>query len=354
MTLSADHDRRNAMLGACAFVMAHGLFAAPAWAQATQAETKAKPTLRPVRIVSAQGNQVVTMQELVKQQGYPEELGIDPEILTVGDGTKLIAALLSGSSDVCVFAGFSQTLAAIEKGARMKIIAGASITGQQAVFSAKPDIKSVADLAGKTIGVGALGAQLHQVMIALLRKKGVDVSGVRFVNIGSSADVFRAIVAKTVDAGPAQADIFDQLEKYKIHVLDGGTFTRDLPEYTWQASFAMDRFIAGNRDLLVRVLAAYGKAYRFVQSDPASKEAFIHARWQALGGANFDLAAAEAASQWQFVQDNKPYALDLRISPERVDYMQRLNVDVGAQRKVLPYEQITDMSLAADAVHMMG
>ena len=123
MTLSADHDRRNAMLGACAFMMAHGLFAAPAWA----AETKAKPTLRPVRIVSAQGNQVVTMQELVRQQGYLEELGIDPEILTVGDGTKLIGALLSGSSDVCVFAGFSQTLAAIEKGARMKIIAGASV-----------------------------------------------------------------------------------------------------------------------------------------------------------------------------------------------------------------------------------
>jgi ABC-type nitrate/sulfonate/bicarbonate transport system substrate-binding protein len=191
-------------------------------------------------------------------------------------------------------------------------------------------------------------------MIALLKKKGVDPSGVRFVNIGSSADVFRAIVAKTVDAGPAQADIFNQLAKYKVHMLEEGTFTRDLPEYTWQASFAMDRVIADKRDLLVRVLAAYGKAYRFVQSDPASKEAFIRARWQALGGASFDTVAAEATGQWQFVQDNKPYALDLRISPERVEYMQRLNVDVGAQRNILPYEQVTDMSLAADAVRLMG
>ena len=347
MALRADQDRRNVMMGACAFVLAHALFAAPAWAQA-------KKTLRPVRIASAQGNQVVTMQELVRAQGYLEEFGIDPEILTVGDGTKLIGALLSGSSDICVFAGFNQTLAAIEKGARMKIIAGASITGQQALFSAKPEIKSVHDLAGKTIGVGALGAQLHQVTIALLKKKGVDLSNVRFVNVGSSADVFRAMVAKTVDAGPAQADIFNQLQKYKIHMLDEGAFTRDLPEYTWQASFATDRVIAGDRDLLVRVLAAYGKAYRFVQSDPSSKEAFIKARWKALGGASFDAVAEEAAGQWQFVQDNKPYALDLRISPERVDYMQRLNVDVGAQRKILPYEQVTDMSLAADAAHMIG
>jgi ABC-type nitrate/sulfonate/bicarbonate transport system substrate-binding protein len=349
MTFPADQDRRNAMVGACAFMLAHGLFSSPAWAQA-------KTTLRPVKIASAQGNQVVTMQELVKAQGYLEELGIDPEILTVGDGTKLIGALMSGGSDVCIFAGFNQTLAAIEKGARMKIIAGASITGQQAVFSAKPDIRSVHDLKGRIIGVGALGAQLHQVMIALLKKKGVDLASVRFVNIGSSGDVFRAIVAKTVDAGPAQADVFNQLEKYKIHMLEGGAFTQDLPEYTWQASFAMDRVIAANRDLLVRVLAAYGKAYRFVQTDPSSKEAFIKARWKALGGggANFDAVAAEASGQWQYVQDNRPYALDLRISPERVEYMQRLNVDVGAQRKVLPYEQVTNMSLAADAVRLMG
>src|SRR5215471_11312342 len=168
MTQPADQNRRNTLLAAGAFALAHGLFSAPAWPQA-------KPTLRPVRIASAQGNQVVTMQELVKSQGYLEEFGIAPEILTVGDGTKLIAALLSGGSDICVFAGFNQTLAAIEKGARMKIIAGASITGQQAVFSAKPEIKSVHDLVGKTIGVGAVGAQLHQVMIALLRKKGVDL-----------------------------------------------------------------------------------------------------------------------------------------------------------------------------------
>ena len=106
MTLRADQDRRNAMLGACAFMLAHGLFSVPAWSQAEKA-------LRPVRIASAQGNQVVTMQELVRSQGYLEEFGIEPEVLTVGDGTKLIGALMSGSSDICIFAGFNQTLAAI-------------------------------------------------------------------------------------------------------------------------------------------------------------------------------------------------------------------------------------------------
>jgi ABC-type nitrate/sulfonate/bicarbonate transport system substrate-binding protein len=344
--LPADRDRRNAMLGTCAFMLAHGLFAAPALSQA-------RKSLRPVRIASAQGNLIFTMQELVKAQGYLNEFGIDPEILTVSDGSKLIGALTSGSSDICVLAGFSQTLVAIEKGARMKIIACASVGGQLGMVSAKPKIKSVHDLNGKVIGVGAVGALLHQVTVALLKKNGIDIASVRFVNIGSSADVFRAVVAGTVDAGPVQADVFNQLEKYKLHLVEGGAFWRDLPEYTWQASFAMDRVIAEHRDLLVRVLAAYGKAYRFAQADPTSKEAFIQARWKSLGGASFETVAEEAAAQWQFIRDNKFYALDLYMSPERVDYMQRLNIEMGTQRRILPYEQVTDLSLAADAVRMI-
>src|SRR5882757_7185427 len=85
-----------------------------------------------VHIVSSQGNQATVMQELMKSQGYLQELGIDPEILTVGDGAKLIGAMLGGGSDICIFSGFNQLFPAIERGAKLKIIAGASITGQQA------------------------------------------------------------------------------------------------------------------------------------------------------------------------------------------------------------------------------
>src|ERR1700719_1360848 len=83
---------------------AGGMFAAalpaPAIAQGRSARTL-------VRIVSSQGNQAAVMQELMKAQGYLEELGIEPDILTVGDGTKLIGAVLGGGSDICIFSGFN-------------------------------------------------------------------------------------------------------------------------------------------------------------------------------------------------------------------------------------------------------
>lgn len=319
----------------------------------TSAIAQSRIARAPVRIVSSQGNQATVMQELMKAQGYLEEFGIEPEILTVGDGTKLIGAVLGGGSDICIFSGFNQLFPAIERGARLKIIAGASITGQQAVFSGRPEVKSVKDLVGRTVGVGAIGAQLHQVMVALLRKKRIDPASVLFQNVGSSGDVFRAVTARTVDAGPAQADTLSQISKHNIHMLEDGEFAKDLPEYTWQASFATDRAIQEKRDVLVRVLAAYCKLYRFVQG-PGSRDAFIKARLVALGGKDDASTTQEAIDQWNYVQLHKIYTPDLLISEERIRWMQALNIEVGSQKTIMPMERVADMSLARDAVTMIG
>jgi hypothetical protein len=42
------------------------------------------------------------------------------------------------------------------------------------------------------------------------------------------------------------------------------------------------------------------------------------------------------------------------LSPERVRYMQELNVSLGVQKSVLPYECVCDMSLAQDAIKLLG
>ncbi len=42
------------------------------------------------------------------------------------------------------------------------------------------------------------------------------------------------------------------------------------------------------------------------------------------------------------------------MSPERIDYMQRLNITVGNQQKMLPYDQVADMSLAQDAIKLIS
>jgi NitT/TauT family transport system substrate-binding protein len=299
-----------------------------------------------INVVNTSGNTNVVLATLLKQEGIFDRLGLDANILHVSDGSKLIGSLLSGETDMCALSGFGQVLPAIEKGARLKILAGGALLGLQGIMTKHPAIKTVKDLEGRTVGTGSIGALLHQLVVALLRKKGVDEKKVRFVNVGSSTDVFRAVVAGTIDAGPSEAWLQGRLG---TRMLEDGRFYADLQEYTYQASYGSDRAIATKREALVRTLAAYGRLYRFL-GEAKSREPFVRAFATATSKDNRE----EAEAQWQFYQDHTPFAVDLVLSEQRVRYMQDLNVSLGVQKVVLPYEQVCDMSLARDAVKLLG
>jgi ABC-type nitrate/sulfonate/bicarbonate transport system substrate-binding protein len=303
-----------------------------------------------VNIVGAAAITGAALQEIMKEQGFFKKFGLAPNIISVGDGSKLMGAVIGGSSDIVVISGFSQVLAAIEKGAKIKLVAATRFLVDDVIYSKRPDIHRLKDVEGHTFGTGSPGALLHHMTVALMRKKGVDAAKVRFVNIGSSTDVFRAVVAGTVDAGIALNDVYDQQSHYGVHALDDGLVYDELPEYTYQASYSSDRAIAGKRDLLARTLAAYGTLWRFIQG-PDSKDAFVRARVAVTGSA---IGGAEGATEWEFVQKHKPYAGDLLLSEERVRYMQEINLDLGLQKRMLPYDQVADMTLAQDALKLMG
>ena len=79
----------------------------------------------PVAIANASGNVNLTMQELMKQQGYLQEMGLAPTITNVADGSKITGGLIGGDVDLATMAGFGQVFPAIERGAKLKILAGA-------------------------------------------------------------------------------------------------------------------------------------------------------------------------------------------------------------------------------------
>src|SRR5579872_3991837 len=157
--------------------------------------------LKPVNLVSTAGTTNTVIAALINEMGYFKALGIAPNYMTVGDGTKVVAALISGAADICPTSGFTQVLAAIERGAPLKLLGGGALKNFNTLFSANPDVKTLKDLEGRTVGIGALGTQLHQTMIALFRKYGVDSSKVTFANVGASVDVLKAVIARVVDAG---------------------------------------------------------------------------------------------------------------------------------------------------------
>ena len=327
-------DRRSLL--ASGLTLSATALAAPAFAQAA---------LQKMDIVSTSGALVVG--QLMKDRGYLQKAGIDGRIQAVSDGGKAIAALTGGDADIVVGTGFGQVLTAIEKGAKISILAGAGMLNDAAIYTKRPEIRSLRDLEGRSVGVGALGSLLHQMVALMLKAKGGDPDKVHFVNVGSVVDVFRAVSAGTVDAGPGPADVYDQLDSFGLTALPDGRLWTELPDYTNQATYTTEKVLAEKRDALVRTMAAYARLYRFMQQDE-SFEAFASARAQANG--KDDRVAAQ--SQWKFYRDYKMFAEDLVLSEQRVAFMQKLNVESGAQKSMMPYDRITDMSLARDAVKL--
>ena len=306
-------------------------------------------TLDKLRVIGTIGNLPQVMQQMVKDLGFLEDFGLDVTFTNVTDGNRITSSIISGDADACMLSGFSQIPIAVEKGATIKIIAGSTLLLNQCVFAKSPNIKTVKDLEGKTVGVGSLGSLLHQLMLALFKKKGVDPGSVRFANVGNNQEVFRAVVAGVVDAGPSTVDVYNRQAEFGVHSLSDGEFWTELPEYTQQGSFVSDRAIATKRDSLVRLLAAYGKLYRFLQS-PASKTAFTKARAAVLGDKSDD---ADSVFQWDWIQKYKPLDVDLVLSEERVRYLEQLNIDVGSQKELIPVDRLIDMTLARDAVKLL-
>lgn len=271
----------------------------------------------------------LVIAELMRRQRFLESFGLAPNLLGVAGGTKILGGGVSGYVDASLMSGFGQVFPAIERGAAIRIIGGGALLPVLALYSGRPPVVTLKDLEGRSIGTGSVGALVQRLTVTLLRKYQVDLSRIRFVNIGSNADIFRAVSAGTVDAGVGEAALIDTAGQYGVHLIEHGHLLVELKDYTYQG--AWESKIATEPDTLVRALAAYGKLYRFVQRPDSRAPDSDH------------------ETAWHCIQTCRPFAVELALSPERLRYMQELNVGFQVQREVLPFSRVAVKLLGGPA-----
>lgn len=130
--------------------------------------------------------------------------------------------------------GFGQAFPTIEKGAEFEILVGGALPPLLRLCVANPKGRTLRDCEGKNVGSGSVGALLYDLTVALLRKNGVDVDKVHFINIRASGAVFRGVVAGTVDAGLGDTALIGKASKYKVRAIPGGNMTTRSPGYIVQ------------------------------------------------------------------------------------------------------------------------
>jgi len=126
---------------------------------------------------------------LAKAKGYFAEEGLDVEILDIkGGGSQAASALIGGSVDFSANAidhaikarTRGKDLVAVHSHVRLPVM------GLVVANKYKGEIKSIADLKGRPLGVTSPGSQTHMVLGYLLVKSGVKADEVKIVGAGGN------------------------------------------------------------------------------------------------------------------------------------------------------------------------
>ena len=197
---------------------------------------------------------------VAEEYGLFKKHGIDVEVIVIGGGAaRVVSSLISGEIQFSVGGGDAVIRAAI-RGADGVLVASPMKTGLQRLM-VRPEIKTPADLKGKTIAVTRFGSASHWVLQLFLRKWGMRNDDIKMLQLGSSPAMFASLEKGAVDGGAFTIPTFFLAEERGYRILADPV---DMEIYYLQNSVDSTRsFIKRNRDASLRVIRAIceGLAY---------------------------------------------------------------------------------------------
>lgn len=188
---------------------------------------------------------------------FGKKYGLDIDMTTLKGDTLLLKALLSGEIDSYEGAIGSPLIAA-SKGADIRVV-GCHWQKLTYILFAQPEITSVADLKGKTIGVSAPGSQPDLFARAVLRENGIDGSEVTFVTAGSDSERIAALAAHVLDAAPSASEFAAKAEEIGVKPLVKAVDV--LPDAMRRCFYVRAESIEKNPEQVAGFLAAELDAY---------------------------------------------------------------------------------------------
>jgi ABC-type nitrate/sulfonate/bicarbonate transport system substrate-binding protein len=199
-------------------------------------------------------------QLAAKSQGFFAKRGLDVDIRIAPDSDELREGLAHGRYQI-VHAGVDNAVAMAEV-AKVDI---AIVMGGDNGFNrliVQPEIKSYADLRGKTAIVDATDTAFAFLMYEMLRKNGLNKGDYSIRPVGAS---FRRldVMLKDKTAAAAMLNMPFTLRAAAEGLGDLGSAVEALGPYQGTGAFVLRSWAAGNSDVLVRYMQAYVEGLRW-------------------------------------------------------------------------------------------
>lgn len=311
-----------------------------AFSRAATAQTQ---ELIPIRWGSTPALELTLPLYVALSQGYLAEEGLRLDNPLLAPGVRLREALTAGELD---FAENTTTTLIVGRQAGLR---------QRAVFQyytkelfslfvptkLKDQVKSVADLKGRKIGVTALGTGAHMDAIMFIRKAGLNVSDVTFVGLNSAdpATLVTALESGQFDAmilwEPTSTLVRDrQIGFPLIDIRDAAVHEKWVgKESASEVLFVTEDMIAKRPDVVRRAVNALKKAMTYIQTHSADEVAAATAKF-------YKMDAAALARILGPIKGN--YTPDGKFSRSGIQVAIDITKEGGLLKQPLSFEDLVD------------
>ncbi|HVV60600.1 MAG TPA: ABC transporter substrate-binding protein [Pseudolabrys sp.] len=288
---------------------------------------------------------IVHMPALVAADlGLYKKAGLDVEIVSLGDGTKVYRALLAGNIDFGLTPG-APTIIGTSNGATVKALS-ANLPKFEASMVVRDNIKTMADLKGKRIGIQEPGGFADILSRSVLRAAKIDPKEVNFVTIASE-DV-PALVADQVDTAilHVEQEMFAKTKVPSLHAVARMWELQPKTLYTFLS--ATEKTIKDKPQVVQAVVSANIEATRIMYTDRAKIIPILVKRT--------GYPEKVLADSFDFLVKQCIWDANSGLSPERINFTAELMTKVGNIKpgKTPKYEDVVDTSFAKKAIEKLG
>jgi NitT/TauT family transport system substrate-binding protein len=266
--------------------------------------------------VPQRGSWDTGISELGQRGGIFKRHGLTLDVIYTEGGAESQQAVIGGSMDIAVGVGVGSVLSAFGKGAPVRVISGEMIGAPNQFWyvPASSPIRSMGDLAGRTIAYSVTGGSSHSALLELLRQYNVAAKPTA---TGGMPGTLTAAMSGQIDVGWASAPFaIDLVEQGRTRIIARGTDVAVLNNRTVRWNITNLDMLSKRLDLIRRYLQAYRETIDWMYREAAALE--IYADYAKL-----------PESQVRNVRDYIPKAA---IDPGRIAGMSEIIADAVQMR----------------------
>ena len=205
---------------ACAPATPAAPTAAPAASPAAAAKPIALPPPEQKRITLAHSTLEPTQLAYVmaREMGTFRKYGFDDVELVFAEGdAKTVQAIISGGADASAM-GVGTVISSLVTDAPLITTAMTATTLTDSIVAA-PDVKTPADLKGKTLAISAFGGTSHGAALIGLRVMGLTPQDVTITQVGGQSSRVAALRAGSVAAAVVDVALDDEMKAQGFNIL---------------------------------------------------------------------------------------------------------------------------------------